>query len=233
MNGAQASMTMQYELTSSLLIVRRQCILVQLAENISQEEEYKLKEELIQLETSLERMQKQEEKTPKPAARKSKVISLQDPDDLNRAIYKPIVKERLRLYKHAKESIPLLMEQIAELEMLLEPADVSITPSYGEMSGGGDSRFSKVEQAVIQPYDEVRAKKNELFRNRMIMQEMDLALRQLSEYEQMIIHNEYLIPRNERVKDYTLYTKFNWGKTQFYEQKKRAIDELARALKII
>lgn len=233
MNGAQASMTMQYQLTSSLLIVRRQCILVQLASNVSQEEENKLKEELIQLEATLERMKKQEGKATKPEPEKAKVVSLQNSGDLDRTVYKPVVEERLRIYKQAQKSIPTLIEQITELETLLEPADVSITPSYDEMGGGGDSRFSKVEQAVLKPYEEVRSKKNELFRNRIIIQEMNLALEQLSEYEQMIITNEYLVPRSQRIKDYALYTKFNWGKTQFYEQKKRAIDELARALKII
>lgn len=145
--------------------------------------------------------------------------------------YKQIVIDRLEQCRLAMRSQAILAKEIEWLVNTMTPGEQSLTPSYSGMSGSGGSNHSKVEQAVMKPYEDLIEMRQLYHEKKQIVAKMDLALGQLNKLHFEILTQCYMT--DDYVKDEMVYRALNISRSGFYKHRREAIETLAKVLKII
>lgn len=144
-----------------------------------------------------------------------------------------VLKLRIAAYNRAIADQAWTESRIATLKEHMKPAETKVTPSYEESTAdGSDARFSKVEEAVLKPYKLLEKLEARSYTNFAIITEMEIAMFELSEYEQEIIRAKYMVTDRQKQKDIAIYTKMEISRQRFYRLCRSGIKKLKRALGI-
>lgn len=214
------------ELSDSDFIVRKQGLLQKLAAVrngfFSKDEEATLLQELELLDIEMETRKNKPTQAPTIEATRLEV---------EEEVYEKTVIKRLKEYKTAKQSQVAIVEAIENLRRNMTPSEQKITASYDGMPGGSGGRSSKVEDAVLRPFDLLNEYQTMYYKNEKKIYQMERALEQLSELEYKVIFHLFLT--TDKVKVSAVYMDLKMGKTTFYVYRRQAINILAKSLKLI